>query len=587
MKPLRPESNSSASPGRSFRFLFSQARTTLAISVLVALSVGHAQSAEGSAKGRPNILVILADDLGFSDIGAFGGEIDTPNLDGIAREGVRLTDFHSGATCSPTRSMLLSGVDHHVAGIGSMAELTVEEQRGKPGYEGYLNDRVVAFPQLLQHAGYRTYMSGKWHLGLTEERSPKARGFDRSFALLRGADDHYAQPWNSRINPAEPYYREDGKLTTVPSDFYSSDFYADKLVSYLKEAQDDRRPFFAYLTFTAPHWPLQAPESVIQKYVARYQAGYEPVRQARLEKQKALGLLPKDFRPARMLSLFPAWQRLTAQQQAQEARRMAVYAAMVDIMDRNIGKVISQLKASGQYDNTVILFMSDNGAEGANVSDRASAIPRDNRVSNIGRASSYASYGPNWAQVSALPFNLYKGYSHEGGTTVPAIVRWPGGRHAGQVVAVPGHVTDVAPTLLQLAGVSHPEQLGGRPVAPLQGRSLVSLFEGGVPSAGRFEQGWELFGRKAYRQGDWKIVLDAPPTGTGDWQLFNLRTDRAEQIDLAAQHAEKLAELKAGYEAYAQRNGVIDVPHLAQRVSERYSSRAYFEALEQADAAER
>lgn len=549
-----------------------------------------AHAAPAGPGSRPNILVIVADDLGFSDIGAFGGEIDTPNLDALAREGARLTDFHSAATCSPTRSMLLSGVDHHVAGIGSMAEITFEEQKGQPGYEGYLNDRVVAFPALLQQAGYRTYMAGKWHLGLTEERSPKARGFDRSFALLRGADDHYAQPWSTKIDPGQPYYREDGRLTVVPADFYSSDFYGDKLVSYLKEGRGNqseaKKPFFAYLTFTAPHWPLQAPEEVIAKYADRYKVGYEPIRRARIEKQKASGLLPKDFQPAKALSLFPAWQRLTPQQQAQEARRMATYAAMVDIMDRNIGKVIAQLKASGEYDNTVIVFISDNGAEGNHVAGRGDSIPRDNRLANVGRANSYVAYGPNWAQVSALPFNLFKGYSYEGGTTVPAIVRWPGSNQAGKVLPTPGHVTDIAPTLLQLAGASYPARHQGHELAPLQGRSLVSLFEG-RDELGRFDKGWELFGQKAYRQGDWKIVYSAPPYGPGDWQLFNLKTDRAEQVNLAAQHPQKLAELKAGYAAYSHRNGVVEVPRLAERVGQRYSSQAHFESLKAADAAGR
>ncbi|MFZ4552613.1 MAG: arylsulfatase [Aquabacterium sp.] len=529
---------------------------------------------------RPNILLIVADDLGFSDIGAFGGEIDTPHLDVLAREGLRLTDFHSAATCSPTRSMLMSGVDHHIAGIGSMAELLVEEQVGKPGYEGYLNDRVVAFPELLRRAGYHTYMAGKWHLGLTEERSPKARGFEKSFALLRGADDHVAQPWNTTLNPTEPYYREDGQLATVPADFYSSNFYADKLISYLKTAPQDGQPFLGYLAFTAPHWPLQAPEDVIAKYEARYAAGYEAIHSARIQKQKALGILPNDFLPAKRLSLWPQWHRLSEAQRKQETRRMATYAAMVDIMDRNIGKVIEQLKESGQYDNTLILFMSDNGAEGANVGTRYSAIPRDNRLANIGKASSYVSYGPNWAQVSALPFNMFKGYSFEGGITVPTIVRYPTKLGQGRISATPGHVTDIVPTLLELARASYPKELNGRALTPLQGRSLLPVLTGQAPSqSARFDKGWELFGQKAYRQGDWKIVYSVPPYGTGTWQLFNLKNDRGEQQDLATQHPEKLAELVTAYKVYVHRNGVQEVPKLAERVAQRYSSQAYFEGL--------
>lgn len=561
-----------------------------ALSTLAAAAslLAGAQAATASpAAPRPNILLIVADDLGFSDIGAFGGEIDTPHLDALAREGLRLTDFHSGATCSPTRSMLLSGVDHHIAGIGSMAELTVPEQQGQPGYEGHLNDRVVPFPQLLRDAGYHTLMAGKWHLGLTPERSPAARGFDKSFALLRGADDHVAQPWNTRIDPAQPLYREDGRLTTVPADFYSSNFYADKLVSYLQATQGDGKPFFAYLTFTAPHWPLQAPDEAIAKYAHRYEAGYEALRAERIARQKSLGLLPRDFQPAKALTNFPAWRQLGVAQQKQEARRMAVYAAMVDVMDQNIGKVIRQLKASGQYDNTVVIFISDNGAEGANVADRASVIPRDNRLANIGKPSSYVSYGPAWAQVSALPFSLFKGHSHEGGTTVPTIVRLPPSLRsapAGTVLPVPGHVTDIAPTLLALGGASYPQRVGALQTPALQGRSLLPVLSGQQADRGeRFDKGWELFGQKAYRQGDWKIVYSVPPFGPGRWQLFNLARDRAEQHDLSAQHPDQLASLQAAYAAYVHRNGVLEVPRLAERIAERYSSRSYFEALKAAD----
>ncbi|WP_051378375.1 arylsulfatase [Derxia gummosa] len=552
----------------------------LAVTALAAalLAAPAARAADTPAR-RPNLLLILADDLGFSDLGAFGGEIDTPNLDALAREGLRLTDFHTGATCSPTRSMLLSGTDNHVAGLGSMAELMVDEQKGKPGYEGYLNDRVAPLPALLRDAGYLTLMSGKWHLGLTEERSPKAAGFERSFALLRGADDHVAKPWNTVINPAEPWYREDGKLATVPADFYSTDYYAERMVGYLRDRRGDARPFFGYLTFTAPHWPLQAPDALIARYEARYANGYEPIRQARIAKQKALGLIPAGFEPAKALSLWPAWKALTPAQQRQETRRMATYAAMVDRLDQAIGRVIRELKDSGEYDNTVIVFMSDNGAEGQDPAVRGSQ--RNNAVENIGRGDSWAAYGPNWAQVSALPFSLFKGFSHEGGTTVPAIVRYPARLGGGKVSAAPGHVTDLAPTLLELAGAKAPAEYRGRPVAPIQGSSLVGFLEGRQPAIhARFEQGWELFGRKAWREGDWKIVWAAPPVGPGEWQLFDLATDRAEQHNVAARQPEVLARLVAGYERYSKSNGVVEVPRLAEKIAERYGIGDYFGRLE-------
>ncbi|WP_085315700.1 arylsulfatase [Derxia lacustris] len=553
------------------------ARALLALGTVAALAA-PAQAADAPAR-RPNILLILADDLGFSDLGAFGGEIDTPNLDALAREGLRLTDFHTGATCSPTRSMLLSGLDNHVAGLGSMAELLMDEQKGRPGYEGYLNDRVAPLPALLRDAGYRTYMAGKWHLGLTEDRSPTVAGFQRSFALLRGADDHYAKPWNSVVDPKEPYYREDGKLVAVPADFYSTEFYASKMLGYLREQRGNPAPFFAYLTFTAPHWPLQAPEDAIAKYEARYAAGYEPIRQARIAKQRQLGILPAGFEPAKALSLWPAWNALTPGQQRQESRRMATYAAMVDLLDRNIGRVIRELKDSGEYDNTVIVFMSDNGAEGQSPALRGGQ--RNNAVANVGRADSYVAYGPNWAQVSALPFSLFKGYSREGGTTVPAIVRYPARPGGGAISAAPGHVTDIAPTLLELAGARYPAQYAGHAVPPLQGASLLPFLAGKAPAIHpTFQQGWELFGQKAWREGDWKIVFSAPPFGPADWQLFDLKTDRAEQHDVAAANPEVLVRLKDGYRRYSESNGVIEVPDLARRVGERYGINGYFQSLE-------
>ena len=575
MKQLKDEERMSR---RTFPSPWS--RLTFSLGLALMTATVHAQST-AVGPSRPNVLLIVADDLGFSDIGAFGGEISTPNLDALAKQGLRLTDFHSAATCSPTRSMLLSGVDHHVAGIGSMAELTVPEQRGKLGYEGYLNDRVVAFPALLREAGYHTYMAGKWHLGLTEDRSPAARGFERSFALLRGADDHVAQPWNTHIDPAQPYYREDGKLTVVPPDFYSSNYYANKLVSYLQSGQGDGQPFFAYLAFTAPHWPLQAPQDVIDRYAHRYDQGYDALREERLARQKAIGILPKDFQPAPARSLWPKWSALTDSQRQQEARRMEIYAAMVDLLDQNVGKVVRYLKDTGQYDNTVIIFMSDNGAEGAYVGGNPSQIRRDNSLGNLGKPSSYVSYGPGWAQVSALPFNMFKGYSYEGGTTVPTIIRYPGHLRAGQVSAASGHVTDVAPTLLQLAGVTYPGTREGHELAPLQGVSLLPFLSGRQASVHeRFDKGWELFGQKAYRQGVWKIVYSVPPYGPGRWQLFNLRRDRAEQHDVSERYPQRLADLKAAYAAYVHRNGVQEVPQLAERISQRYGSSKYYETLE-------
>lgn len=319
---------------------------------------------------RPNFLVIVADDLGYSDIGAFGGEIKTPNLDRLAYQGIRFTDFHSAPACSPTRAMLLTGTDHHVAGIGTMLEVAVPGFQGAPGYEGYLNDRVVALPELLREAGYLTLMSGKWHLGATIERSPWARGFDRSFALLPAGASHYGPVGGSggpELLSIPTLYTEDDHFVTVGEDFYSSDHYTDTLLRFLRErSADDERPFFAYLPFQAPHWPLQAPDESVAAYRGRYDAGPDVLREERLAALKRLGLCPPDVQPHPVVADgAPEWDDMTDEERARSARTMEVYAGMVDRMDWNIGRVINYLAETGELDDTVVIFLSDNGAEGA------------------------------------------------------------------------------------------------------------------------------------------------------------------------------------------------------------------------------
>lgn len=310
-------------------------------------------------QARPNILLIVADDLGFSDLGAFGGEIHTPHLDAIAREGLRFTNFHTASTCSPTRAMLLSGTDHHLAGLGTMAESIRPHQQGQPGYEGYLNDHVAALPELLQDAGYYTVMSGKWHLGLTPERFPSRRGFEKSFALLPGAANHYAfeagipeEGTPRLLKITRGLYAEDDQyLTSIPEDFYSSDDFTDRLLRYLQDdtARQDR-PFFAYLPFSAPHWPLQAPQEDIVKYKGVYDEGPEVLREQRLAKLKQLGLVDEQATIHPVLAQTASWQQLSEEEKQISARTMEVYAAMVDRMDQNVGRVVQYLKQTKQYD---------------------------------------------------------------------------------------------------------------------------------------------------------------------------------------------------------------------------------------------
>ncbi len=519
---------------------------------------------------RPNFLLIVVDDMGFSDLGAFGAEIATPNLDALAFAGVRLTDFHSAPACSPTRAMLMTGTDHHLAGLGAMLEAVRPDFEGAPGYEGYLNDRVVTFVELLRDAGYATLMSGKWHLGATAGSHPAARGFERSFALLPGGHDHFGGGNIDEVVARGPQYMEDGTyVTELPPGFYSSDHFTTRLLDYLGEADD--RPFFAYLPFSAPHWPLQAPDDDIARYRGVYDDGPDALRARRLERLVELGLVAEGVVPHPVVAEAPEWTALSPAERAASARAMEVYAAMVDRIDRNVGRVVAQLKASGRFDDTVIVFLSDNGAEGAIVEAMPIMGPMfrkliaahcDNSLDNLGRPGSYIWYGPRWAQAATAPSRLGKMFTTEGGIRVPAFVHW-GGRRAGEIGDVFATAMDVAPTFLELAGVDHPgTAYRGRTIVPQRGRSLAPWLAGDaarVHPAGT-STGWELFNRRALRRDDWKAVYIPGADGISRWQLYDLSADPGEVDDLAERHPDKLAELLALYDLYAAEMGVISTP---------------------------
>lgn len=545
-----------------------------------------------TAPHKPNFLLIVADDLGYSDVGAFGGEIATPNLDRLAREGATLTQFYASPFCSPTRAMLMSGADNHQIGFGDMAELMLPAQRGKPGYEGHLNDRVAPLPQLLKDAGYRTVMAGKWHLGNTEELSPAARGFDRSYAMTMGGASHFGDQFGIfALDPNKPIkamYREEGKAIDIPRQgFYSSDVFASRVIRYLDETRGDgSKPFFAYLAFTAPHWPLHAKDEDIEKYEGKYDAGYDALRQARFARMKQLGLVPANSNLYAGHPKWPTWDKLSPEQKRSESRRMAVYAAMVDNMDRNIGRVLEHLRKTGELDNTVVVFLSDNGADGNSIFDYARTREwirkdMDNSTENAGRQGSYIEYGPGWAQVGMTPLHLYKSFMYEGGISVPAIVWSP--RHAVRVEKLTqvAHVMDIAPTFYELAGVKHPgTTYRGRTVVPVAGKSLVGYLQGKQPRVYGPNDviAWELGGRMALRKGDWKIVHANKPWGEGAWELYNLVDDRSETRNLAAARPDKLQELVAAYRQYVADNGVIEIEGLADRSG--YSNEAkYYEDL--------
>lgn len=539
----------------------------LAVSVSL---LGNLQPTMAAEDERPNFLVIVADDLGFSDIGAFGGEIETPSLNRLAESGVRFTDFHTAATCSPTRAMLMTGVDHHRAGIANMNELMVPEQRGRPGYLGHISDNVVTVAELLRDAGYFTVMSGKWHLGMASPQNPVQRGFERSFALLPGGENHFGRPSQFPRAMASSIYTVDGAplpIEALPDDFYSSDYFAERLLQFLRaqrgETTKKRQPFFAYLPFTAPHWPLQAPAENIEKYRGRYNRGWEALRQERLQRQQRLGLLAAgtDMEPPATLA---KWDELDAEQKRRQARMMEVYAAMVDRMDYNIGRVVDYLREQGELDNTVIVFFSDNGAEGGNAARQVS-LATGSRLEpvpyeNLGGPKSLVSYGAHWAQAATAPFRLYKSNATEGGLRVPMIIRYPKFARQGAVDNGFMTVMDIAPTLLEMAGVEAPgKRYRGRVIEPMSGRSLLSYLQGRSERVhdGSHAVGWELFGQRALRQDDWKIVYASSPNGSGRWELYDLSKDPGERQDLSARHPDRLRAMVAEWDRYAAANEII------------------------------
>ncbi|MEM7204369.1 MAG: arylsulfatase [Planctomycetota bacterium] len=512
------------------------------------------------------MLVIVADDLGYLDLGCFGSEIRTPHLDALAKDGLTLTRFYVAPTCSPTRAMLLSGADAHVAGMGTMAGGSDPLQTGQPGYEGFMTHRVVTVATLLRDAGYLTCMAGKWHLGGLEPLVPHRRGFARSYALLPGGASHFADAATLTEHDQPAPYLDDGRAVQPPADFFSSDFYTDRLLQNFDEARRHERPFFAYAAYTAPHWPLQVPEAELDRYAGVYDDGWDVLRARRFAAAQRLGLVADDAEPPPRVPFAPAWDSLSADQQRVEARKMELYAAMVENLDRNIGRLIDGLAASGQLDNTFILFLPDNGPEG-NPIDRLGSnetwLPQrfDLSYENMGRPDSYVFCGPGWAQCGAAPFRWFKAFPTEGGVCVPAIVRHPSVAAAGERRSSPASVKDVVPTLLELAGLEHPgTEYEGRRVAPLEGRSMLPFLTGATPSVhgeGGFVMGWELFGRCAVLAGSHKLLRIGPPYGPGRWALFDVEGDPGETTDLFDDRPELSTRLLELWQRYVARNRVI------------------------------
>lgn len=518
---------------------------------------------------RPNIVLILADDLGFSDIAPYGGEINTPTLSKLADNGVRFTNYHTAASCAPSRSMLLTGVDSHRNGVPNIPEAIPPEQAQHANYQGTLGHNVVTVATLLQDGGYHTYMAGKWHLGKTKDLLPSRRGFDRTIAMAdTGADNWEQKPYLPIYKKANWY--ADGEETTLPKDFYSSRFIVDKTIEFIGSNIDDDKPFFAYLPFQAVHIPVQAPQKFIDKYMGRYDQGWDQLRRERQQRAKDMGLVPQDSNMTTMHTT-GIWDDLPAEEQRYQAKRMAVYAAMIEAMDHHIGRLVTYLQSTGQYENTIFIFTSDNGSEasgGNNVNTRLMRLALKfqdytNDYETLGLKGSFSSIGPSFASAAAAPLAYYKFYAGEGGMRVPLLIAAPSGQVTARQVDAFSFVTDIAATVLDIAGISTPEgQYKGRPIETMIGRSLMPLTDGRQQNvyAEHESIGYELAGNAALFQGDYKIVINRAPIGDNQWHLYNIARDPGETQDLSGAMPERRQAMLKQYQRYEAENGVLPVP---------------------------
>jgi arylsulfatase A-like enzyme len=491
---------------------------------------------------KTNIVLIVADDLGFGDIGCYGGDIQTPNIDELSHKGIKFSSFHTAPMCAPTRAMLLSGNDNHIAGMGSQGNVTEVF-----GYEGRLTNRIVTIPDLLRESGYHTYMAGKWHLGKTPESNPHQKGFEHSFVLLEGAGNHYNN--RSALHNELSSYTEDGNPISWTEGNYSTDFYTDKLIEYIDSDKKDNKPFFAFAAYTSPHWPLQVDKKYWKKYKGQYDDGYEKLRERRLVSLKKAGIITKNaISPPSHERVFP-WDSLSKKEQMKEARKMELYAGMVDNLDHNIGRLIKHLKDIGEYKNTLFVFMSDNGAANRD-------FINDNRFKNLkeyynddfdnmGNPNSYISYGPQWAEAGSSPFRYYKDFATEGGTNTTMIICGPNVNRTNEIHHGFTSLLDLAPTFYEMANVTYPKAYQGNEVYPLKGNSLIPFVSGKSNEIhdSTYVFALEHYGNAMLRKGNWKITNFIRPFKIDNFALYNLSNDIGEQINLKEFEKEKYAEL--------------------------------------------
>ena len=493
---------------------------------------------------RPNIILLVADDLGYADLGCYGSDIETPNIDKLAMNGIRFSRFHTSPLCSPTRAMLLSGNDNHIAGIGRQYLETDEF-----GYEGKLVDRVAIIPQVLRNVGYHTYLVGKWHLGSDSSSNPFNKGFEHSFVNLRGSGNHYNDQGFFEHTPITPY-TEDGKAVKWKDGSYSSDFFTDKLIEYIDRHKKDNKPFFAFAAYTSPHWPLQVDEKYWRKYEGRYDDGYEKLKEKRLESLKKAGMIPENtLLPPNHERVIP-WDSLSAKEKQKESRKMELYAGMVDNLDYNIGRLVKYLKDIREYENTLIVFMSDNGAAAEdfyyhNIYGPFIRKHFTDDYEMMGKPNSFVSYGPQWAEAGSSPFRYFKGYTTEGGMTAPMIILGPNINRKNEIYHGFVTVMDIAPTFYQAANTEYPKSTESNKMYPLKGCSLLPFALGEVDEVHSSEYvfGMEHNNLAMIRKGNWKIINIKRPFHSENFELYDLSDDLGELNDLKYLKPEKYQEL--------------------------------------------
>lgn len=500
------------------------------------------------AQQRPNIILIMADDMGFSDIGSYGGEVETPNLDSLAEGGLRFSQFYNAARCVPTRASLLTGLYSHQAGLGEMTTNDTSEKDG-PGYRGEINRHCVTLAELLRGAGYSNYMTGKWHLvrydhmRTNKENWPLQRGFDRFFGLIPGSSNFFT----GVRSDGDAHIASGNNYIPVHDDFYFTNDISDTAVTFIDEhiSKGSSNPFFLYIAYTAPHWPLHALKKDIDKYRNRYQGGWEALRNERYNRMKAMGLVKDhwDISP----QAAPSWGNLSQAKKDEMALRMAIYAAQIDCMDQGIGRVIKALKSNQIWDNTLILFLSDNGAsnEGGDLGRGAEDLETKNGTNS--------SYGKAWANASDTPFRYFKKYTHEGGISTPLIAHWPTGiARKGEWEHQTGHIIDIMPLFVELSGAHYPRAYRGNLITPMEGVSLLSAFENRDINRGK-PLFWEHFGRRAVRDGKWKMVSRGK---NNPWELYDMEVDRTELNNLADANTAQITKMSDAYDNWANRTYV-------------------------------